>query len=112
MNAPISRILLAQGALGKDAEDFLRSDIGRYLIGRARQEAMLALRELKTVWPWRRRRIQVLQNRVAWAESFEGWVRELVANGKLAENTLDQLTAESEGFGENDYAEAERPEQT
>jgi hypothetical protein len=109
VNAPVNR-LLAQMMLGKDAEEFLASEVGRYLIGRARQESMLALRELRTVWPWRRRRIQMLQNRVAWGEAFEGWVRELVVSGRAAEATFDQMQAEYDGelYAEDDAAE--RPE--
>jgi hypothetical protein len=106
VNAP-HNYLLAQGVIGKEAEDFLASDVGRYLVGRARQESMVALRELKTVWPWRKRRIQQLQNRVAWGEAFEGWIKELVVNGRIAEATFDQLQAEAEDSdGEANHPEA------
>ena len=49
--------LYAEAMLGQDVESFLASDIGRYLIGRADQESAEAVDKLKTVFPWRRRRI-------------------------------------------------------
>ena len=85
--------LLAEAMIGKDAEDFIESDIGRYIIGCAEQEAKEAMDQLKTVWPWRRRKIQELQNKIYRAESIQSWLAELVVTGKQALQQLD---------GEND----------
>lgn len=95
-----ARGLLGEAMMGKDAEEFIKSDLGRYLIGRARQEAALAIGDLKRCSPWRRRRIRELQNRIDWAESFEGWLRELVATGQTALKSFDRLTAEAEDSAE------------
>jgi hypothetical protein len=81
--------LYAASILGKDAEQFLRSDLGRTLIGMAEQDAEEATESLKRVWPWRQRKIQQLQNQIWRAESFKGWLRELVIQGEQALQQLE-----------------------
>ena len=81
--------LYAEAVLGRDAEEFLSSDMGRYLIGRAQLEAQEAMEQLKKVSTWRRRRIQELQNKIWRAESIEAWLVELVSSGKAAEAALE-----------------------
>ena len=82
-------LLIAEAILGKDAEEFINSEIGQYMIGAAEQEAQEAYESLKNVSPWRRRRIQELQNRIWKAESFKTWLAELVTSGKQAMDALD-----------------------
>jgi len=84
----MSDIHLAEAILGRDAEDFLRSEIGRYVIGRCEQERSEALSALATVSPWRRNRIRQLQSQVWRAESVKGWLVELVTAGRQAEAVL------------------------
>jgi len=43
--------LVAQAELGEEARRFLESDLGKYIIGVARQEAQLALVKLSTADP-------------------------------------------------------------
>lgn len=81
--------LLAEAIVGKDAEDFVNSEIGRYIIGCAEQESADAMDQLKRVFPWRRRKIQELQNKIYRAESIQSWLAELVIKGKQAMQTLD-----------------------
>lgn len=81
--------LYAEAVLGRDAEEFFSSDMGRYLIGRAQLEAQEAMEQLKKVSTWRRRRIQELQNKIWRAESIEAWLVELVSSGKAAEAALE-----------------------
>ena len=52
---------LELAVFGKQVEEFLQSDVGSYLINRAKEEALEAMEVLKTVHPWRHRRIQELQ---------------------------------------------------
>lgn len=80
----LNKTLLEQGALGEDTKDFLASPIGRVVLTLAREEAKEALSKLRTVHPWRRRRITELQNAVWRAESFETWLRSVVATGQQA----------------------------
>ena len=82
-------MLFAEAIIGKDAEEFITSDIGQYMLGAAEQEAQDAYAALKTVFPWRRRKIQELQNRIWRAESFKVWLAELVTSGKQAMDALD-----------------------
>ena len=81
--------LFAEAMVGRDAEEFIESSIGRYLIGCAEQEAQDALEQLKRVYPWRRRKITELQNKIWRAESIQSWLAELVIKGKQAIQQLD-----------------------
>lgn len=85
---PEAKTLFHEAALGKDAEDFFRSDIGRYMVGCAQQEYALAVVKIKTVAPWRFIRIRELQNEMWRAEKFMEWLRDLLIQGKAAEITL------------------------
>lgn len=87
-----NKVLLAQGAIGADASDFLKSDLGRTVLGLARQEAVASLSKLRTVASWRRRRIAQLQAEVWRAESFESWLRTLIVNGQQALREYDRRT--------------------
>jgi len=82
--------LIAEAMMGRDAEEFIQSDIGQYLIGCADQEIDYATSQLKRVSPWRRRRIIDLQNQIYRAESFQSWLGELVIKGKQAFQQLDE----------------------
>ena len=82
--------LVAEAILGKDAEEFLNSDIGRFLVGRAEEEATYAVFLLKTVHPWRTRRIKELQNKIWRAESFQLWLAEMVIRGNQALQGLEE----------------------
>lgn len=83
-------LLYAEAMLGEDAKEFLASDVGRYLIGRAEQEAEEAADKLKRISPWRRRRITELQNEIWRAESVRGWLIEMVKAGDSATHALEQ----------------------
>jgi hypothetical protein len=85
----LNPLLLAEAMLGKDAEEFLTSDIGRYLLGRCEHEIEEAQDLLSTVAPWRRNRIKQLQNEIWRAKSVRVWLAELVSNGQRAEQLLD-----------------------
>jgi hypothetical protein len=82
-------VLYAEGMLGRDAEEFIESELGRFMIGRAEQEIADAMNELKTCYPWRTRRIKELQNRIWRAESFQNWLGELVVRGHQALQQLE-----------------------
>ena len=83
------RALLAHASLGVEGIAFLQSDLGRYIIGRANQMAQEAHEALASVHPWRRRRIQYLQNRIAVANSVKTWVADAVRMGKTSFDELD-----------------------
>jgi hypothetical protein len=81
---------MAEAVLGRDAEEFLATDIGRYIVGRCEQDIAEAQDQLSRVSPWRKKRIQELQNQVWRAQSVRGWIGELVADGRAAEAALEE----------------------
>lgn len=82
---------LAAAALGRDAQDFLSSELGRYLFGKADKEAGEALEALATADPANAKQIEALQSRIWRARSFRNWLYELVAIGQQAEMVLEQM---------------------
>jgi uncharacterized protein YdaU (DUF1376 family) len=83
-------LLMAEAVLGRDAEEFLSTELGRYITGRCDQEIAEAQDALGRVSPWRRRRIQALQNEIWRAQSMKGWLAELITNGKAAEAAMEE----------------------
>jgi hypothetical protein len=83
-----TQTLVAAAMLGRDAEEFLQGDVGRYLLARAEEEEQEALNALATVWPWRRRRITDLQAKLWRARSFKQWLADLITEGR---QSLEQL---------------------
>jgi hypothetical protein len=93
-----TELRLAEVRLGIQAEDFLRSPIGRYLVGRAQIEVEAAVEELKHAHPEDPAIIRKLQNRITLMESFGAWLQDAIANGNNAEAQLkhqEGLEAES-----------------
>ena len=88
---PTTRTLVAEVDLGVQARDFVRSDLGRHLIGCLHQEVLLASEELEGVATWRRRRIQDLQNRVWRSKFMLAWLRDLILSGKSADGALQEV---------------------
>ena len=82
-------LYMAEAILGRDAQEFVNTDLGQYLVGRANQEKKDALEQLGRVSPWRRNRIRDLQARVWRAESFLIWIDELITSGNQAEQELE-----------------------
>lgn len=85
--------LYAEATLGKDAEEFLLSDLGRYLVARAEEEEQEALNALSKVSSFRRRRILELQAQVWRARQFKSWLGEMIVTGQQA---LQQLESAAE----------------
>ena len=81
---------MAEAILGTDAKEFINSELGKVVLGFARQERDDALEKLKSVSPWRRNRIRDLQVRVWRAESFEGWLVGLIQAGQVAIEQLQE----------------------
>lgn len=87
---PSTRTLVAEVDLGAQAADFVRSDIGRHLIGCLKQEIVLAQDALSSTSPWRFLKVQELQNRVWRAKFMLVWLRELLIGGKSARSALNE----------------------
>lgn len=83
------KTLYAEAILGKDAEEWLNSDLGRYVLARVEEEEREALEAMADVSPWRRRRIQQLQSQLWRARSFKGWLGEMIVAGRQALQQLE-----------------------
>ena len=81
--------LVETAVFGKEVENFLGSNIGRYLVHKAEVQAEKATEELKRVAWWRGRRIKQLQNRIAVAESIQQWLGDAIMDGLSATNSLE-----------------------
>lgn len=85
---PQTRTLIGEADLGEQTYEWLRSPIGQYIVGCAKQEVADAQDLLARTSPWRRRRIQELQNRIWRAESLLAWLKELLLGGHAAHQAL------------------------
>lgn len=75
--------------MGREARQFMASELGQYLLGCADQEAAEAAEELTRVDPTDAKLIQSLQNRHWRGMSFRKWIEELIVAGQQAEEVLD-----------------------
>ena len=76
---------------GFQAEAFLQSDVGRYLIAKAEAEVLEATEALKTIDPTNPDAIRELQNRVYRGESIQYWLAESIQSGLNAQQEfIDQ----------------------
>ena len=85
----MSAALWAEAVLGKDAEEFFASELGKYLAGCAAQEEQEAFEALANADASEYKQIVMLQNRVWRARAFMGWLQELVVAGKQAASALE-----------------------
>ena len=89
MSDTSAQALYAEAILGKDAEDFFKKDLGRYILARVDEEERDAMEALANTSPWRRRRIADLQAKVWRARSFKGWLSEMIVSGRQALQQLE-----------------------
>lgn len=92
-----TELKIAEVRLGMQAEDFLKSPIGKYLLGRAADKADEALEKLKRVSPAETESVRALQNDVRLMESFGTWIRDAITNGNNAESQLKHQEDVGEG---------------
>src|SRR5262245_41011429 len=86
----MSRIaeLQAEALLGDDARRFLESELGQAVLGLADKEKGAALVALCDVDPTDSKKIMEYQNIIARANSFAGWIADLIEQGREAETHL------------------------
>ncbi len=87
---PESRSLWAEADLGVQAQEFFGTDLGRYMVGCAKQDLEDAHLKLASTLPFRWRRIQALQNEIKVANMFLLYMRDLIIRGKAAELSLEE----------------------
>lgn len=91
---PTTRTLVAEVDLGAQAQEFMSSDLGKFMLGAAMQEITSAQAHLSKVLPWRRRKIQELQNRIWRANFFLSLLRELLMGGAAAKGLIAEAESE------------------
>ncbi len=77
--------------LGLDAEQFLNTPLGRYLLDRADEEKEEALADFRKADPGNYAVISDIQNRIWRSEAFSRWLAEAIHIGRHAENELKNL---------------------
>lgn len=70
--------------MGDEARKFVESDLGKCLVGMARQEVTAAQEELLSADPTDTKAITKLQNKAAMGRMFEQWLCELITRGENA----------------------------
>jgi hypothetical protein len=83
---------LAEAELGEAARAFVQSDLGKCVIGMARQDAEAALAKLSTVDPNDSLKIVELQREAAFGNRFEQYLSELIHRGDNALAVLMENT--------------------
>jgi hypothetical protein len=81
-------VLQAEIVLGDDARRWLESDLGRAVIGMAAQEKAEAMEALLDISSSDSLAILELQSKAKRADSFAGWITELIQKGADAEKIL------------------------
>ena len=76
--------LIAEAEIGNEARKFMETDLGRCIIGMAKQDAAVAEKALSKVSPKEEDKIRELQNKVWLGEKFEEYVVELFNRGEAA----------------------------
>lgn len=83
--------------MGNEAQNFLNTALGRYMIERTQAERNDAMLELRLVDSTDAEKIRELQNIIKRAESFPNWINELIHTGDKA---YEDLVAENNTTGE------------
>lgn len=81
--------LLRVAVFGLQTQDFLKTDLGQYLVSCATHDMNNAVNKLKKVAPWRTRKIQELQNQIKVSENFMSWINDAIQQGTQAQNQLE-----------------------
>ena len=89
--------LFARASIGTKTREFLESEVGRYLQGRAQQEieqAQVDALECNPCTWWGRRKLLKLQNNAGVARNFLRWVVEAIQDGEVAFQELSEYRKE------------------
>ena len=82
--------MINRATFGKQVEEFLNTDIGRYMVARANEEKRRALLQIVTVDCTNAALVQNLQNAIIRADSIVSWLKDAVRDGIQALNLLDE----------------------
>lgn len=75
---------------GRQVELFLESDIGAYLVERAKEQTAAAVEDLKRVDPTDTTQIMAAQMKARIADSIMAWLGDAIAQGESSREMLEQ----------------------
>jgi hypothetical protein len=84
-----SDLALAEARFGIEVEQFLNSQIGQYLIGRAEIDEREALESLGEVDPEDTKSIRQAQFKLQVARSVPRWIQDAIQSGRIAQATIE-----------------------
>jgi hypothetical protein len=87
--------LIRQAVLGKDADDFLHSPVGRFVVGAALQDQAFIeeqLTKVSVLTPFGKRKILKLQQKHEAVGLAISWLTDAIRLGHMAERALEQPT--------------------
>ena len=84
----MNEALMAEALIGDEAEKFVQSELGRTILGMAKQEVEVAALDLKDCDLKDDKKLREIQNRIWRATQFEAWLVELISKGQEAMQTL------------------------
>ena len=87
---PEQRLLLANVDIGLAIRQFLESEVGQYLTGRALEASEDAMDKLKVADPEDAKLVRKLQNEIMMADKFAQWLHDGKLSGEHAEHELHQ----------------------
>jgi hypothetical protein len=82
--------LLDQAVLGRQVEDFLLTDVGKFLLAKAENEYIMALQALSEVDASNVQLILQHQGDAKTALNFRAWLSEAVTSGLKAKEILEE----------------------
>jgi len=91
------KVLYADARIGMQVETFLRSEVGRYLIGRAEIQEKEAIEELIDLDSWQWLKVRKARNKIVVARSLRDWLADAVQSGIAAGANLQAMEDESDG---------------
>jgi hypothetical protein len=82
-------LAMAEARLGIEAEHFLKTPLGQYLIGRCELEERDALETLATADPEDPGAVRAAQFDLRVARQFPRWIRDAIQGGRIAQTTIE-----------------------
>lgn len=81
--------LVRAAVFGEKVQEFLRSEIGDFLLKRVEAQLAVSIESLKSVDPGKTTQVVVLQERIRLLEGFESWLGDAVQEGLTAISVIE-----------------------
>lgn len=92
----ITEALVDQAVLGKQVDDFWRSDVGQYIRKRANEEIAAGIAELRRVDPRNGEEVARAQDKVNVPERAVNWIEQAIREGIDATAVLERRQFEDD----------------